>query len=298
MRAALSEMEAPERKSQYAWQPLTPQGVAAFARAPLGRLLVVQFLTASLVAATVLWFLVTCWFPVIGQSIEALPETGQILSGLLEWPGSSPLRLAEGHFLAIVVDVPQTGLARSTAQVSVEFGRSGWRIFSFFGFIEFSYPSSGTIPFNRQELLPWWGAWSPFLLAGVATSVVTGLMLAWWLLACLYCLPVWTMGFFADRDLSLKSCWRLAGAALLPPSLFMAGCILLYGLAYLDLLRLGLGWAVHLVIGWIYLFLGTFCSRPEASNESVKGNPFTPASVPPATETRSTPEEQKRPVRD
>ena len=130
-------MDAPERKSQFAWQPLTPQGVAAFAHASFTRLFVVQFLTAILVAAAILWVLASCWFPVIGQSIEALPETGQIRSGVLEWTEDSPVRLAEGHFLAMVVDVSKTGLARSTAHVSAEFDRSGWRIFSFFGFIEF-----------------------------------------------------------------------------------------------------------------------------------------------------------------
>jgi hypothetical protein len=270
-------MDAPECKSQFAWQPLTPRGVAAFARASLGPLLVVQFLVASIFAAAVLWFLVTCWFPVIRQSIEVLPETGQIRSGVLEWPENSPVRLAESHFLAIIVDVSRTGLARSTAQLSAEFNRSGWRIFSFFGFIELPYPSSGTLPFNRQELLPWWGAWNPVVLAAVAAAVISGLMLTWWLLASLYCLPVWVIGFFVDRDLDLKSSWRLAGAALLPGALFMAGCIPLYGLAYLDLFRLGLGWAVHLAISWIYLVWGTLCVPPAAIEGAVISNPFMPA---------------------
>ena len=291
-------MDASERKSQFAWQPLTPQGVAAFARASLNRLLVVQFITASVVAASVLWFLVTCWFPVIGQGIEGLPETGQIRSGVLEWPEISPARLAEGHFLAIVVDISQSGLAHSTAQVSAELNRSGFRIFSFFGFIEFAYPSSGTLPFNRKELLPWWGAWRPFILAGVAVGVVGGLMLAWWLMAALYCLPVWSLGFFADRDLGLKSSWRLAGAALLPGALFLAGCILLYGLAYLDLFRLGLGWALHLVIGWIYLFLGAICAPSADADETGGTNPFIPASASPLPSDEAPTKVQNQPQRD
>jgi hypothetical protein len=291
-------MEAPESKSQFAWQPFTPQGVAAFAHSSLGRLLVLQFVIASLVAAAVIWFLVTCWFPIIRQSIEALPETGQIRSGVLEWPENSPVRLAESHFLAIVVDVSQTGLARSTAQVSAEFGRSGWRIFSFFGFIELSYPSSWILPFNHKELLPWWGAWNPFLLAGVAASVVGGLMLFWWLLASLYCLPVWVLGFFFDRDLDLKSSWQLAGAAVLPGALFMGGCIVLYGLAYLELFQLGLGWVVHLAIGWIYLFWGALCSSRAPTKVVVKANPFTPASSPSAPAAEPAPETQKESDQD
>jgi hypothetical protein len=291
-------MDAPECKSQFAWQPLTPRGVAAFACASVGRLVLVQFVVASLVAAAVLWFLSSCWFPVIRQSLDALPETGQIRSGILEWTENSPVRLAEGHFLAIVVDVSQTGLARSTAHVSVEFDRSGLRIFSFFGFIGLSYPSSGTFPFNRTELLPWWGAWNPFLLAGVAVCVISGLMLTWWLLALFYCLPVWVMGFFTDRDLSLKSSWRLAGAALLPGALFMAGCVFLYGLAYLDLFRLGLGWAVHLAIGWIYLFCGTICAPRAVVNSAVEANPFTPSAASSASSDGAAPAAQKESNRD
>ena len=291
-------MDAPECKSQFAWQPLTPQGVAAFARASLGRLLVVQSVIASLVAAAVLWFLATCWFPVIRQSIDVLPDTGQIRSGVLEWPGSSPVRLAEGHFLAIVVDVSQTGLARSTAQVSAEFDRTGWRVFSFFGFVELPYPSSTSLPFNRKELLPWWGAWNPFILAGVAAFVISGLMLTWCLLASLYSLPVWVIGFFGDRDLSMKSSWRLAGAALLPGSLFMAGCILFYALGYIDLFQLGLGWAVHLVIGWIYLFWGAICAPRAVDSEAVKTNPFTFAISPPTPANGGGAKAQKEPNRD
>jgi len=286
-------MDAPECKSQFAWQPLTPRGVAAFARASIGPLLVVQFLVASLVAAAVLWFLVSCWFPVIRQSIEVLPETGQIRSGVLEWSEDSPVRLAENHFLAIAVDVSRTGLARSTAQLSAEFNRSGCRIFSFLGFIELSYPLSRTLPFNREELLPWWGAWNPVLLAAVAAAVIIGLMLTWWLLASLYCLPVWAIGFFGDRDLDLKSSWRLAGAALLPGALFMAGCIMLYGLAHLDLFRLGLGWAVHLAMGWIYLFWGTLCVPKVAVEEAIKANPFTSAPSASASAAEATSETQK-----
>jgi hypothetical protein len=42
-------MSAPA-ESTVAWEPLTPRGVAAFARARLSRLLLVQFVVASLAA--------------------------------------------------------------------------------------------------------------------------------------------------------------------------------------------------------------------------------------------------------
>ena len=49
-----------------AWEPLTPLGVAAFAQAPLRRLLLVQFLVAALTDACV-------------RSIGAAPDSVDIL---------------------------------------------------------------------------------------------------------------------------------------------------------------------------------------------------------------------------
>ena len=73
-----------------AWQPLTPRGVAAFARAPLMRLLLVQFIFALLAAIAVVWFLRTAWFPTVREAIENLPAQGEMKSGKLEWTADSP----------------------------------------------------------------------------------------------------------------------------------------------------------------------------------------------------------------
>jgi hypothetical protein len=270
-------MDEPEEKGPFAWQPLTPRGVAAFASASLGRLMIVQLLVAFLLAGVFLWFLTTSWFPVIQQSIEQLPESGQIRSGTLDWPGNSPALLGENHFLAVTVDVSNSGLARSTAQVSVELARNGWRVYSLFGFADWIYPPNSDIPLNRHDLIPWWGAWKPVILMVAAVSWVGGLMITWWLLATLYCLPVRIAGFFTDRAVTLRSSWRLSAAALLPGAMFMGLCILMYRLAYLDLLRLALGWVIHLLVGWIYLVLALLSLPRTARKEQLKGNPFTPA---------------------
>src|SRR5258708_16803764 len=103
-----------------AWQPLTPRGVAAFARATGGRLLLVQFFFALLAAATVVWFLRECWFPTIHEAISQLPAHGEIRGGALDWQGDSPLILAEGRFLALAVDLDHDGLAPSPAHARVE----------------------------------------------------------------------------------------------------------------------------------------------------------------------------------
>src|ERR1051325_2857944 len=106
-----------------AWQPLTPRGVAAFADAPLRRLLVVQFVFAILAAAAIVWFLTVAWFPAITSAIRQLPERGEIRAGSLDWTAESPQALADNHFLALMVDLDHTGSIRSPAHVQVEFGR-------------------------------------------------------------------------------------------------------------------------------------------------------------------------------
>ncbi len=270
-------MDSSEDKRQFAWQPLTPRGVAAFANASLARLLAAQLVVACLSAATFLWFLSHCWSPIIRQAIEQLPETGEISTGVLQWPTNSPVRLAENHFLAITVDTTNSGLARSPAQLSLEFGRTGARLYSLLGFMDLRYPPLGSVAFNRLELVPWWGAWNPVFLALAGGVWILGLLVGWWVLAWVYCLPVWIVGFFFDRNLTLKSSRRIAAAALLPAALFLSLCVVFYGLAYLDLIRLALAWAVHLVIGWIYVGLGIFCVPRASVAARLANNPFTTA---------------------
>src|SRR6185295_4390797 len=113
----------PDETDAPAWQPLTPRGVAAFARAPMWRLWLVQFLFAAAVAATVGWFLHVNWFPIIQQAVRRLPEQGEIRAGRLDWTNASPQLLAEGRFLAVSVDLNHGGGVRSPAHVQVEFGR-------------------------------------------------------------------------------------------------------------------------------------------------------------------------------
>jgi hypothetical protein len=266
-------MNASDDKAQFAWQPLTVRGVAAFASATLGRLLLVQFIVALVVAGTVVWFVQSAWLPTIGEAILGLPPKGEIRYGRLDWPGPSPVRLAEGRFLALVVDLDHTGAARSPAQVQVEFGREDFKVYSLFGYVQRAYPRSGAVAFNRTELGPWWGAWAPPILAMAAGLVVAGLVVSWACLATIYCLPVWLIGFFANRDCSLGGSWRLAGAALMPGAFLMCAAILMYGWGALDLVRLVVAAAVHLVVGWVYVVVSPLC-LPRHQTATANLNPF------------------------
>jgi hypothetical protein len=267
-------MDASAGKPGFAWQPLTPRGVAAFAGASLGRLLAVEFLFALLAAATVIWFLRTAWFPVITQAIGQLPSAGEIRAGRLDWHGESPVSLAENRFLAFTVDLKHEGKARSPAHIQVEFGEADYQVFSLLGFVRGEYRREWAAPFNREDLVPWWGAWRPALLGIAAGAVLAILMLVWGVLATIYALPVWLLGLFANRELSLGGSWRVAGAALMPGALVMVVGIFLYGCGALGLIELAVAMALHYVIGWIYLIVSPLRLPPHPAVSGVKENPF------------------------
>ena len=241
-----------------AWEPITPRGVAAFAHARLGRLLLVQFVVALIVGSGMAWLLHTGFFPSVTSAVERLPPQGEIRRGNLEWTGDSPQTLASGSFLSIAVDLEHSGEARSLAHFQFEFGRTNLLAHSLLGYASINYPDNWIIAFNRPELLPRWGAWRPVFLAASVLATVIYLMSSWCILAALYCAPVWLLGYFANRDLTMKGSWRLAGAALMPGAFVMLVAIFFFGIGMFDLVHIGFALAVHFLIGWIYLVISTF----------------------------------------
>jgi hypothetical protein len=261
--------------STLAWEPLTPRGVAAFAHAPLSRLLLVQSIFALLAAASVAWFLYDGCFPLVRKAIHHLPAAGEIRSRQLDLSGDSPQLLAEGRFLAFDIDSNHSGQIRSTADVQIEFGRETVRVFSLLGYAEFPYPPGWIISFNRTELEPLWGAWAAEILLAAAAATMIGLLLSWALLATIYFWPVWVYGYFTNRDLNFRASWKLSGAALLPGALLMAAVIFFYDFGALDWVQLGFAFGAHFVLGWIYLFVSLPFTPPIAAT-SPGGNPFVP----------------------
>ncbi|MGD0253228.1 MAG: hypothetical protein ABSC01_11085 [Verrucomicrobiota bacterium] len=260
------------KSSPTAWEPLTPRGVAAFAHARLGRLLVVQFIVAVLAAIAVDWFLAYGCFPTITAAIKQLPDQGEIRASQLNWQGESPTLLAEGGFLAFDVDLEHTGQIHSPAQVQIEFGGESVRVFSLLGYREWNYPPGWIVAFNRTDLEPLWDAWKPDILAIATGAVIVGLMLSWTVLATVYFLPVWLISFFADRDLNFRQSWRLAGAALMPGALLLTAAIAFYGMGALDLIQMSSAFGAHLVLGWIYFFISVLFLQRVSPSE--RQNPF------------------------
>lgn len=257
-----------------AWQPLTARGVAAFAHCRLGRLLTVQFVFALMVAAAVAWFVHHAWVPVLDEFVSRLPEASEIGGGTLDWRGPAPVLLAENRFLGVAVDLDHGGQVRSPAYIHLELGRRGVRVYSLAGYFAVPYPAQAWIGLDRSRALPWWGAWMPVWVGLTASFVVIALMVWWGVLATLYTLPVWLVGFYANRQLGLAGSWRLAGAALMPGALFMAAMILLHGLGVVDPLRLGFGFAAHFLIGWIYLWMAPLRVPRIPGVGPLNSNPF------------------------
>ena len=265
-------MSAPAEPT-FAWEPLTPRGVAAFARATFSRLLLVQFIVALLAAASVVWFFDDGYCPIITRAIQNLPDAGEIRSGKLDWRGDPSQLLAEGKFLAFDADLAHSGQINSTADLQIEFGAESVRFSSLLGYVELFYPPDRFAPFNRTELEPLWGAWAAEILFLAFLAVTLALLSSWWLLATLYFLPVWLLSFYTNRDLNFRASWKLSGAALLPGALLMAAGILLYGAGLLDLVSLGFLFAAHFVVGWIYLFVSQLF-LPRIAGAQPGGNPF------------------------
>ncbi|MSU27031.1 MAG: hypothetical protein EXS27_03830 [Pedosphaera sp.] len=273
MESAATKTTAPD-----ASQPFSFGGVAAFARAPFGRLLVAQLVTAAAVAGCVVWLLARQWCPVIETAISQLPSERAIVhEGQLVWPAREANVLAETHFLAVVVSPREADDTGQTADLQLEFGKSQFRISSLFGYLAWPYPEDRQLPLTRGAVEPWWGAWKPILLAGVATGTLLWLLFTWTVLAMLGTFIVRLVAFFADRESTRAGRWKLAAAALLPGAWIFAMGLVLYGLEWLPLLGLLLVTAVHLVVGWIYLFFAPFFLPRVPSQFATVANPFTTA---------------------
>ena len=243
-------------ESTFAWEPVTPRGVASFARARMSGCCVSnpswRWPPPDRGVGAGEWL-----FPDGDAAISQLADTGQIIHGELDVPDSSPQLLAEGHFLAFNIDgnIPARSVRR---RFQFEFGSDSLLIFSLFGEAEIDYPSD-IILFQRPV--------QPHRFAAEVGRVETGdsglrrdrrffwLLLSWGLLATVYFLPVWLVAFFANRDLNFLQSWRLAGAALMPGALLMSLSIWLYGVGVFDLVKLCFAFGMHFLIGWIYLFV-------------------------------------------
>jgi len=152
-------MNKPTMVPPRAWLPLTPRGVAAFARAPLGRLLLVQSVVAVVVAVVLVGFVSQHWSPVVQAAVRALPEGAAIRHRALQWPTNTPVRLAENRWLALGVNPGGAGRLGRVADLEITLCSNHVRTASLFGYMKWPYPKGYIISLAPLDVIPWWQAW-------------------------------------------------------------------------------------------------------------------------------------------
>jgi hypothetical protein len=264
----------PEQPAIIAWQPMTPAGVAKFARASIANLYLVQLAVGALLTASLFWFLYAVWFPGIREAIHELPETGVVSNAVLEWTNETPRILLENRFLGFAVN-PNAEAVTLASDVKVEFREDHLTICSVLGCLKRSYPPHYLIELNRPEAEPWWGAWQPIILGIVTIATPLFLLLLWAILAAIYCPIASLIAFYADRDLTWSGSWRLASAALMPGAVLLALAIVGYGSKTIDFLRFLIFASLHLSLGWFYVIISVFLlPRLSEASPARRRNPF------------------------
>jgi len=267
-------METPLATHRPAWLPLTPRSVAAFAGASLRRVVIVQLLLAAALAVLMVATVQDTWFADIRRLIARLPAEGAIRGGRLEWTNEVPARLLEDRYLAVAVDPERTGALGQEADLTLLLGATNAYCASVLGYAEVPYPTAYTVSLRRDDVAAWWGAREVFLVGGVGVGTGLFWLLAWWLLASVYWLPAWLLGVLSNRDLPPAAAWKLAAAAQLPGVVVLAAALASYRFGWLNLLRLGYGFALSFAVAWFYVLLAPLLT-PQAPARPAKENPFT-----------------------
>lgn len=253
-------------------QPFTFGGVARYASAPFGRLLGMAFVFAFLSAAVLGRLAARCWWPVITEAVQALPENGNIQKGALRIDQKEARLLAANKFVSF--QLAPGGFSQEVAPVdaAVQFGTYELMVTSFFGDTVFPYPERWSIALDRTVIWPIWGAWKGPVLAGFMTGAAVLLVLGWFFLAVVYAPVVLLVGWTARRELTFGQAWRLGVAAQWPASLLLAFALALYSTGEIALLFVIIMFGAHFVPSLLNVLIAPFF-LPKAG-ERAERNPF------------------------
>lgn len=263
-----------------AWQPLTGSGLAAFARAGSGRVLLFQFAFALLSALTVVWSLQAAWFPVIERAILQLPISGAEIRGQrLLWPDAEAVLLASSPHLALVVDPTSSSQLGQNGDLQVELRGTDLRFRGLLGQTLAQYPTQMLLPLDQTGAKAAWGAWRPPILTLVGLGTGMGLIFAGWMLATLYAPVLLVSGWIIRRELHWSEAWKLGLAGLMPGSLIMNAALILYAQHWLGLTSLTALFGLHFLVGWLAALWG-LTSLPSRAAAIVESNPFENETLP------------------
>lgn len=271
----MSDAADGSKPSAVAWQPLTFGGVATFASARAGRVLLVGLLAAVAFGICFVWLFQHDYSPIILQAIQQMPESAKVADGRLQ--GVPNTLISESKLLAIAVTPESSAEIGQDADIQLQLRQTDFCVNSSFqpdwGLL-FDYERASSLNLSRSALEPWWGAWRPVLLAGAGGAAVILLFFSWVVLGTVYMGPAKFIAWYADRNLSWRGAWKLNFAALVPAGMVMTFGVFLYGWHAIDLVQLSFFWLAHLVMGWVYIVGAVFALPRLFSPGRPKKNPF------------------------
>ena len=202
-----------------------------------------------------------------------MPDEAAIENG--RWIKLTERVSAANRFLTIIADPASDAAADTTSDFRIELRNLRWSLCWVAGCLGNDYRRTWVLGRSTSE--PWWGAWHPVVVGGLAMTTVCSLFLGWLVVATLNCPMARVIAYYADRDVTWGGSWRLCAAALLPGALLMNLGFFLYGLGAIDLIHfLGL-FVAHIAAGLIYTLLAPFFLPPLRAETTVKKNPFAPS---------------------
>lgn len=270
----MSAAEDGESPSRPAWQPFTFGGIAAFARAGVGRLLLAELAIALIFTASCVGFFQDSYVPVVCQAVEEMPESARLEYGHIR--GVNTTIIAENKHLAIAVSPEPFVPIGQSADVQFQFRPTNFRVGTVYRpdwGLEFNYDPAITLDLSRSNLEPWWGAWRPVWLAAAGVLIFMSLFVIWAAMALIYTLPAKLLAWFLDRELTTNGAWQLGSAALLPGTLLLTLGVMLYAAQTVDLIWLGYFYLTHMLMGWVYAIGGVVACPRQAKTEPAR-NPF------------------------
>lgn len=255
------------------WQPLTGKGLAAFAQASTGRLLLFQVGFVWLTALLLAWGLAVAWVPVVEKSLLALPDAGaEVRQGRLLWPAETQLLASSPHLALAVVPEAEVQLGQN-GDVQVELHPVEFRFRGLLGQLRMTYPPTLVLPLDRTGATAAWGAWRLPLLILVGLGVGIGLLMLGWFLAALYAPVLALAAWLMRRPLPLKGAWKLGLAALMPASLLIDLGLMVYARQWIGLPLLTALFGLHFPASWMAAFWGLL-RLPRQTVETADSNPF------------------------
>lgn len=262
-----------------AWQPFTFGGIAAFATAPLRRLLLVQFVVAVLTSASIVWFIAHAYGPVVSSTIDQLPESAAIDAGYIT--GVDAPVIVETKFLSVQLDTSEDPQFSESSDIQIELrkadGRACSLLRSLFGCVEFDYPRDHAVSLARSHLGPWWGARQPLIWALTFVGGVVYMFVSWAALAVVWTFIAKLVSWFGDRQLSWFGAWKACSAALMPGALLLALAVRLYHWQVIDLIALSFFYCGHLLVGLVYVIGAPFkCPKLMVTKEAKPKPPTNP----------------------